>query len=177
MRSKGAQVSLFDTYKDVADSYENNKPRLFRLLDELIDWDALIPQRFFCAFYQTMGRPRVYGLVSFLKMQILQRIFGYIADSQLLVTLRHSREMRDFCELKKVPDAAKLTRFKQEFQPYIKEIFDRLVELTEPICRQMDAELADCLVFDTTGIESHVAENNPKFLNAGKVLCQKESGV
>ena len=111
MRSKGAQVSLFDTYKDVADSYENNKPRLFRLLDELIDWDALIPQRFFCAFYQTMGRPRVYGLVSFLKMLILQRIFGYIADSQLLVTLRHSREMRDFCELKKVPDAAKLTRF------------------------------------------------------------------
>lgn len=123
MRSKGAQVSLFDTYKDVADSYENNKPRLFRLLDELIDWDALIPQRFFCAFYQTMGRPRVYGLVSFLKMLILQRIFGYIADSQLLVTLRHSREMRDFCELKKVPDAAKLTRFKQEFQPYIKEIW------------------------------------------------------
>ena len=68
--------------------------------------------------------------------------------------------------MKKVPDAAKLTRFKQEFQPCIKEVFDRLVELTEPICRQMDAELADCLVFATTGIESHVAENNPKFLNS-----------
>ena len=124
MRSKGAQVSLFDTYKDVADSYENNKPRLFRLLDELIDWDALIPQRFFCAFYQTMGRPRVYGLVSFLKMLILQRIFGYIADSQLLVTLRHSREMRDFCELKKVPDAAKLTRFNNMIYPWVHRNID-----------------------------------------------------
>lgn len=36
----------------------------------------------------------------------------------------------------------------------------------------MDAELADCLVFDTTGIESHVAENNPKFLN-GKLSQAK----
>lgn len=180
MRSKAAQVSLFDTYKNVADSYETNKPRLFSLLDELIDWDALIPQRFFSAFYQAMGRPRVYGLVSFLKMLVLQRIFGYTADSQLLVTLRHSMEMRDFCELKKVPDAAKLTRFKQEFQPYIEEIFERLVELTEPICRQMDAELADCLVFDTTGIESHVAENNPKFLNGklsqAKAFAKKNPG-
>lgn len=180
MRSKAAQVSLFDTYKNVADSYETDKPRLFSLLDELIDWDALIPQRFFSAFYQAMGRPRVYGLVSFLKMLVLQRIFGYTADSQLLVTLRHSMEMRDFCELKKVPDAAKLTRFKQEFQPYIEEIFERLVELTEPICRQMDAELADCLVFDTTGIESHVAENNPKFLNGklsqAKAFAKKNPG-
>ena len=47
-----------------------------------------------------------------------------------------------------------------------------MVDLTEPICRQMNAELADCLVFDTTGIESHVAENNPKFLN-GKLSQAK----
>ena len=132
MRSKAAQVSLFDTYKNVADSYETNKPRLFSLLDELIDWDALIPQRFFSAFYQAMGRPRVYGLVSFLKMLVLQRIFGYTADSQLLVTLRHSMEMRDFCELKKVPDAAKLTRFKQEFQPYIRRFVSQRSE-TKPV--------------------------------------------
>lgn len=41
------------------------------------------------------------------------------------------------------------------------QIFERLVELTEPICREMDAELSDCLIYDTTEIESHVAENNP----------------
>ncbi len=165
MRNKNKQISLFDTYQEVADSYENNKPKLFRLLDEELDWEALIPVRFYNAFYQRMGRPREYSLVSFLKLLVLQRLFGYIADSQLLVTLRHSSEMRMFCELKKVPDAAKITRFKQDFQIYIAEVFENLVELTEPICRQMDAELADCLIFDTTGIESYVTENNPKFLN------------
>ena len=45
------------------------------------------------------------------------------------------------------------------------EVFERLVELTEPICRAMDAELADCLIYDATGIESYVTENNPKFFS------------
>ena len=180
MRNRRAQVSLFDTYKEVTESYENNKPKLFRQLDELIEWETFIPARFFGAFHQKMGRPRVYSLVSFLKMLVLQRIFGYTEDSQLLLTLRHSSEMRDFCELKKVPDAAKITRFKQEFIVYIEEVFDTLVEQTEPICRQMDKELADCLVFDTTGIESYVAENNPKFLNGklsqAKAFAKKNPG-
>lgn len=46
------------------------------------------------------------------------------------------------------------------------QIFEQLVELTEPICREIDAELSDCLIYDTTEIESHVAENNPKFFSA-----------
>ena len=58
--------------------------------------------------------------------------------------------MRNFCGFEKVPDAAKLTRFKQDFLPYIMEVFERLVELTEPICREMDAELAGSLIYDTT---------------------------
>ena len=74
--------------------------------------------------------------------------------------------MRKFCGFQKVSDAAKITRFKQEFLPYIMDAFERLVELTEPICREMDAELADCLIYDTTGIESRVAENNPKFFSS-----------
>ena len=166
MRKKYEQMSLFDTYRNVAASREENRPKLFRLLDEHIDWDDMIPSRFYTTFYRRIGRPRNYSLEGFLKSLVLQRIFGYTEDSVLLNTLRHSREMRDFCGFRKVPDAAKLTRFKQDFLPYIAEIFERLVELTEPICRAMDAELADCLIFDTTGIESHVAENNPKFMNS-----------
>ena len=165
MRNKCAQMSLYDTYKTVAASMEEDKPKLFRLLDEHIDWDRLIPARFYMAFYRNTGRPRKYPLVAFLKSLVLQKIFGYVNDSVLLVTLRHSREMRRFCGFSKVPDAAKLTRFKQDFLPYIMEVFERLVELTEPICRAMDAELADCLIYDTTGIESYVAENNPKFFS------------
>ncbi len=166
MRNKSEQMSLFDTYKGVTASMEEDKPKLFRLLDEHIDWDTLVPARFYMAFYQNTGRPRKYPLVAFLKSLVLQKIFCYVNDSVLLVTLRHSREMRKFCGFSKVPDAAKLTRFKQDFLPYIMEVFERLVELTEPICREMDAELAGSLIYDTTGIESYVAENNPKFFSS-----------
>ena len=166
MRNKSEQMSLFDTYKGVTASMEEDKPKLFRLLDEHIDWDTLVPARFYMAFYQNTDRPRKYPLVAFLKSLVLQKIFCYVNDSVLLVTLRHSREMRKFCGFSKVPDAAKLTRFKQDFLPYIMEVFERLVELTEPICREMDAELAGSLIYDTTGIESYVAENNPKFFSS-----------
>ena len=166
MRNKSEQMSLFDTYKGVTASMEEDKPKLFRLLDEHIDWDTLVPARFYMAFYQNTDRPRKYPLVAFLKSLVLQKIFCYVNDSVLLVTLRHSREMRKFCGFSKVPDAAKLTRFKQDFLPYIMEVFERLVELTELICREMDAELAGSLIYDTTGIESYVAENNPKFFSS-----------
>lgn len=166
MRNKCVQISLFDTYKNVTACMEENKSKLFRLLDEHIDWDVLVPARFYTPFYQKIGRPRTYPLVAFLKGLVLQKIFGYMNDSVLLVTLRHSQEMRDFCGFQKVPDGAKLTRFKQDFLPYITEVFERLVEQTEPICWEMDAELADSLIYDATGIESCVAENNPKFFSS-----------
>ena len=44
-------------------------------------------------------------------------------------------------------------------------MFENLVELTEPICREIDAKKADYFIYDTTGIELPVAENNPKFFN------------
>jgi len=163
MRSNYEQMSLFDIYKDVENVRERDMPLLFRLLDELIDWDEIIPFAFYRAFYKQFGRSRAYHLESFLRMLLVQRIFHFTEDSQLLNVLRCSREMRDFCGLHKVPDASKLTRFKQEFCDCLKQVFQRLVELTEPICREMDAELADMLDFDTTGVESYVAENNPKF--------------
>ena len=51
-------MSLFDTYKDVSAKLAEDKPKLFRLLDEHIVWDELIPARFYQAFYQRMGRSR-----------------------------------------------------------------------------------------------------------------------
>ena len=46
MRNKCVQMSLYDTYKCVAASMEDDKPKLFRQLDEHIDWDSLIPADF-----------------------------------------------------------------------------------------------------------------------------------
>jgi len=164
MRGKYEQISLWYTYKAMEDAFENDQPELFKLLDEHIDWGEIIPDSFYYAFYRRFGRNRAYELESFLRALFLQRVFHYVEDSQLLNTLRFSREMRRFCRFKKVPDASKLTRFKQDFCAYIRLVFERLVELTEPICREMDAALADMLIFDTTGIESYVAENNPKYM-------------
>lgn len=46
------------------------------------------------------------------------------------------------------------------------DMFHKLVDITKPICREIDAKKADYLSFYTTGVEPYVAENNPKFLNA-----------
>ena len=173
MRKKYGQMSLLDTYKSIEERLENNKPELFRLLDEHLDWEEIIPARFCSAFYRRLGRKRGYGLESFLRALFLQRISHYVEDSQLLNTLRFSYEMRDYCGFEKVPDASKLTRFKQDFCEYIRDVFERLVDMTEPICAEMDKALADMLVYDTTGIESYVAENNPKFMN--KMAAQSRS--
>jgi len=163
MRKRFVQTSLLDIYHGVGEQLENDKPKLFRLLDEHIDWDDLIPDTFYRAFYLQTGRKRKYELESFLRALFLQRIFHYVEDSQLLNTLRFSYEMRDYCGFDSVPDASKLTRFKQDFCVHLRSVFERLVDLTEPICRDMDKAQADLLIFDTTGIESYVAENNPKF--------------
>lgn len=163
MRKRYVQMSLLDIYRDVEGRLEKEKPELFRLLDEHLDWGELIPDTFYTAFYKRLGRARKYELESFLKSLFLQRLFHYVEDTQLLNTLRFSYEMRAFCGFDKVPDAAKLTRFKQDFCGHIRDVFELLVDVTEPICRQMDEALADLLIFDTTGVESYVAENNPKF--------------
>jgi histone H3/H4 len=163
MRNKSVQMSLLDIYKDVEERLESDKPAVFKLFDEHINWHEIIPDSFYFAFYKKFGRNRKYDLESFMRALFLQRIFHYVEDSQLLNTLNFSREMREYCEFDKVPDASKLTRFKQNFCEYIREVFENLVEITESICREMDKKLADELLFDTTGIESCVAENNPKF--------------
>lgn len=134
MRKKYQQMTLLETYKNVEEQLQSNKPKLFRLLGEHLDWGEIIPPRFYTAFYQRLGRKRGYGLESFLRALFLQRIFHYVEDSQLLNTLRFSQEMRDYCGFEKVPDAAKLTRFKQDFCEYIRDVFELLVDMTEPIC-------------------------------------------
>ena len=70
-----------------------------------------------------------------------------------------------FLRIRKIPDASLLTRFRHDFVNNIKKLFDQLVEITEPICREIDPKKADYLLYDTTGVEVNVAENNPKFVN------------
>ena len=49
--------------------------------------------------------------------------------------------------------------------------------MTEPICREISEKKADYLIYDTTGIEANVSENNPKFLNSKLKEAKKLSKV
>ena len=173
MRKKYTQMSLSDTYDDVSSKLEHNKPEFIQLIDEHIDFNSLISAKFRLAFYRRLGRPREYRLESFVRFCVLQKILGVTDDSVFLNILRCSPELTDFCRFDKVPDADKITRFRQNFVGYIKSMFDSLVDITEPICREIDPKKADYLIYDPTGVEAHVAENNPKFLNAKLINAKK----
>ena len=163
---KPKQLSLNDIYASCLESFENDKPKFLSMLEEHLDIDALIPFSFKMHFRNHTGRPRDYSLSAFVLSLIIQRIFSIHTDSLLIVFLTYSRELREFCGFDKIPDASKFTRFKQDFKDDLKNMFDSLVDLTEPICQDIDSKLASMTIFDTSGIEAYVQENNPKFINA-----------
>jgi len=154
------------TFADCQDAFYDDVPSFFQLLEEHIDLNEFIPPAFNYAFYLDLGRNRDYPLTGFLSALILQKIFPIPTDSLLLILLNICKELRDFCGFNKVPDAPLLTRFKQNFLPYIELMFHNMVDYTEPICQAIDAALANILTFDTSGIELYVTENNPKTLNS-----------
>lgn len=160
------QLHLKDIFEECQKTFEEDKPRFLQLLEEYIDLGALIPERFWSHFYASTGRPREHSLTSLLWALVIQRLFSIPTDSLLLVFLTYSKDIREFCGFTRVPDASRLTRFKQEFVDELQEFFDRLVDITEPICQELDAEKASMTIFDTTGIEAYVTENNPKYANS-----------
>lgn len=168
--NKSKQLTLSEMYNDCSDFFENDKPRFFKLLDDNIDIEAFIPHSFKNHFYANTGRPRKYELSSFIRALLLQKIFSIPSDTLLIVFLKYSKELRDFCGFSKVPDGSKFTRFKQSFVSDLKTMFHRLVDITEPICQSIDENLASMLAFDTSGIEAFVTENNPKYAN--KIIKQ-----
>ena len=159
------QMTLADIFTETQEIFESDKPEFLKLLESTIDLCEIVPVSFRNHFYASTGRPREYSLTSLLWTLIIQRIFSIPTDSLLLTFLEYSRDLREFCGFSKVPDASKITRFKQEFIDDLQMFFDSLVDLTEPILREIDAEKASMSVFDTTGLEAYVTENNPKYAN------------
>ena len=164
------QLSFQDIYEDCREQFQNNKYKFLAILDDSLDFDEIVPTTFGHNFYKTKGRPREYELYPMLKALLIQRFFGIPTDTLLLIFLRFSAELREFCGLRIVPDASKITRFKQDFISDLQLMFDNLVDLTEPICQKLDKHKADMVIFDTSGIEAWVTENNPKFAN--KIIKQ-----
>ena len=159
------QLSLADIFQDCQNKFNNDKPAFLSLLETHIDIDEFIPISFRNHFYASTGRSRKYPLRAFLWALIIQRIFSIPTDQLLLTFLVYSKPLRDFCGFTKVPDASKITRFKQDFLDDLQLVFDKLVDFTEPICQAVDSAKADMTIFDSSGIEAFVTENNPKYAN------------
>ena len=159
------QLSLADIFEDCQNIFEEDKPQFLSLLEQHIDLDEIIPITFYNHFYASTGRTRKYPLHALLWALIIQRIFSIPTDQLLLTFLHYSKPLRDFCGFTKVPDASKITRFKQDFLEDLQSVFDNLVDLTEPICQAIDSVKADMTIFDSSGIEAFVTENNPKYAN------------
>jgi hypothetical protein len=164
------QLKLADVFEECQEIFDSDKPRFLSLLENHIDLDSIIPVSFRNHYYASTGRSRKYPLTAMLWALIIQRIFSIPTDSLLLVFLSYSKELREFCGFSKVPDASKITRFKQDFLLDLQSVFENLVDLTEPICQAIDSAKADMTIFDTSGIEAWVTENNPKYAN--KIIKQ-----
>lgn len=159
------QLSLADIFTDCQNKFDNDKYEFLSILEETIDLDEIVPVSFVSHFHAATGRPRRHLLYPMLKALLLQLIFSIPTISLLIVFLKYSQELRDFCGFSVVPDASKFTRFKQDFLLDLQSMFDRLADLTEPICQRIDKTKAAMLLFDTSGIEAWVTENNPKYAN------------
>ena len=159
------QLSVEDIFQDCQNKFENDKPAFLSLLEQHIDLDEIIPVSFRNHFYASTGRTRKYPLHAFLWALIIQRIFSIPTDQLLLTFLAYSKPLREFCGFSKIPDASKITRFKQDFLDDLQLVFDSLVDITEPICHAIDSAMADMTIFDSSGIEAFVTENNPKYAN------------
>lgn len=157
------QLSLADIFTNYPNKFDNDKYEFLELLENTIDLDEIVPVSFIFHFHAATGRPRKHQLYPMLKALLLQLIFSIPTVSLLIIFLKYSQELRDFCGFDVVPDASKFTRFKQDFLPNLQSMFDRLVDLTEPICRRIDADKAAMALFYTSGIEAWVTENNPKY--------------
>lgn len=164
------QLSLAEIYEDCKIYFETDKPKFLSLLENTINLDELIPLSFVNHFYASTGRPRKYSLKAMLWALIIQKIFSIPTDTLLIHFLQYSKVLRVFCGFTKVPDAAKFTHFKQDFLQDLQALFHHLVDLTEPICQSIDSSKASMTIFDTSGIEAYVTENNPKY--ATKIVKQ-----
>lgn len=167
------QLSLADIFSDCQNIFNTDKPKFLSLLEKHIDLDEIVPISFRNHFYASTGRPRKYHLDAMLWALIIQRIFSIPTDSLLIIFLKYSKDIREFCGFNKVPDASKFTRFKQDFLLDLQSFFDHLVDITEPICQEIDSHRASMSIFDSSGIEAFVAENNPKYAN--KIIKQLKS--
>lgn len=82
------QLSLKDTFSGCKDMFMDDVPSFFQLLEQHFDISLFIPQTFYNAFYQRLGRKRDYPLTGFLSALILQKILLHRSQRTHLLYIR-----------------------------------------------------------------------------------------
>jgi len=175
------QLLLSDIYEEVADYFQEDKPKFIKIFEKHINMKLLIPQTFYNAYYSSTGHPREYSLSSMLTALIVQKILGISETKQFINILNLSSELLSLCEFSTVPHESQFSRFKSTFLNHIHDFFNHLVDLTEPICKKLNSDLSKIIIADTTGIKAYTKENNPKFfesiLNIGKTAKRSNPDI
>lgn len=71
------QISLKDTFSDCKDMFMDDAPSFFQILEQHFDISLFIPSSLYHAFYQSLGRKRVYPLTGFLSAPYPSKNFSY----------------------------------------------------------------------------------------------------
>lgn len=151
------------TFNNFSILYSKATPSFFYLFEKYIQLHNIIPESVKQKYYSTVGSKRKYSLTSMIKFFILKNILGISTFSTLLRFLSLSKELRDFCEFDDLPHASQISRFCTRFSKEVNQILHVLVEITQPMLKEIDPFLSSILISDTTGFEVYVKENNPKF--------------
>ena len=158
------QLSLFNQFESLVDLENNNKLNILSLLSSHLDFSSLISSEVRSLYYSNTGR-NPYPLISMIKAFIVKNIYGYESIEKLIDLLSASPKVRSFCGFSSIPNKSTFSRFKSNFYSLLEDIFNNLVNVTEPICRKMGENFASHLIYDTSGIVPYVKENNNKFFN------------
>lgn len=177
------QLTLGDIYAEMKDKLSEAPSKVFEILSNNFAIGKFISREFHDSYYKDMGREHDFSLEATLNALLFMHLFKVPSNKFLIFMLAMFRELREFCGFTtKVPDESFLSKFKDIFAAEIHKLFDIMVTESVVICDKMNDSLPEddknknlngLLVYDTTGVEPVVKENNPKFINS-EIKRQKQ---
>lgn len=176
------QLNFLNSF-DYIDDLASFKPlRFIKLLNDNFSIESFIPDSFYSSYYSSLGRDRSYELPSVLSALLIKQLFNIHETKFLVFCLAISKELRDFCRFdSSLPNESFFSTFKSAFESNIYDLFyclvEHIIELFSDYSSSLDdnhpdKELANYLIFDTSGFKPKVKENNPKFV-ATEIRKQK----
>ena len=174
---KYQQINLPEAIRHVNELPSKDPVKFIQLLGEHIDLPTLIPASFYLAYNASKTNTREYDLVSVMAIVLLMHFFKFANVSNFITLLVFSPAIREFCRLPEgsVPDESVISKFKIKFENELRLFFEGLTLPVMDIFDEYDASLPDSSpdkgkskieIYDTTGLEPKVKENNPKFVQS-----------